>query len=279
MKNERVEMPSFYSIMTADVRYDKRLKPNEKIVYSEITALSNKYGYCTAGNAYFAELYEASKATVSRWISHLEECGYIKVKIIYAEDGRTIKQRRIYLASAYVEKEEIQEPIDEKINTSTSEEYPDPIDKKVNTPMTKKSIGYCQKSHDPIDEKVKDNNTSNNITSINNTNINSSSIYTRSNIYTNMSDKEKAVIDCYCLFVKNQSGVDDLGDVAKAIRTYGWEKVLYTLVILRDERKTKVSSFKYVESMLTDSGGYDDFVVQYVANRELKDLRKLRMEA
>lgn len=277
MKNERQEMPSFYSIIPADVRYDKRLKPNEKILYSEITALSNKYGYCTAGNAYFADLYEVSKATVSRWISHLEECDYIVTELIYGEDGKTVKGRKIYMAEAYKNIEK--DPIDEKIKTSISEECPDPIDKKINTPMTKKSIGYCQKSQDPIDEKVKDNNTSNNITSINNTSINSSSIYTRSNIYTNMSDKEKAVIDCYCLFVKNQSGVDDLGDVAKAIRAYGWEKVLYTLVILRDERKTKVSSFKYVESMLKDSGGYDDFVVNYVANREFNELRKLRMEA
>lgn len=277
MKETRQEMPSFYSIMPADVRYDKRLKPNEKIMYSEITALSNKYGYCTAGNAYFSDLYEVSKATVSRWISHLEECGYIVTELVYGEDGKTIKGRKIYMADAYKSAEN--EPIDEKINSPKDEEGHDPIDKKVNTPMTKKSIGYCQKGHDPIDKKVKDNNTSNNITSINNTSINSGSIYTKSNIYTNMSDTDKAVLDCYCLFIKNQSGVDDRKDVLEAIKIYGWDKVLYTLVILRDERKTKVSSFKYVESMLKDSASYDDFVVNYIAHRELKELRKLRMEA
>ena len=53
------EKPSYYSIITADVRYDERLKPNEKLLYSEITALSNKYGYCTATNSYFSKLYRA----------------------------------------------------------------------------------------------------------------------------------------------------------------------------------------------------------------------------
>ncbi|MGE9832701.1 conserved phage C-terminal domain-containing protein, partial [Ligilactobacillus salivarius] len=39
------EKPGYYSILTANVRYDKRLKANEKLLFSEITALSNKYGY------------------------------------------------------------------------------------------------------------------------------------------------------------------------------------------------------------------------------------------
>lgn len=250
---DKREMPNYYSIMPADVRYDKRLKANEKIIYSEITALSNKYGYCTAGNAYFAELYESSKATVSRWISHLEDCGYIKVKIVYEEDGKTIKQRRIYLANAYVEEEET-----------------NPIDNNDNTLLTKTSRGYVQKSQDPIDEKVKDNNTSNNITSINNTRLNSSSIYTNTSLYTSLSDKDKSVINYYCQFVRNNSSVDDLDLVIKALGKHGWEKVLYTLAIIKDERKHKVSSFNYVNQMLRDVDSYDDFVVGYIANRELR---------
>ena len=42
------EQPSFYSILPTVVRYDTRLTDSEKIFFSEITALSNKYGYCTA---------------------------------------------------------------------------------------------------------------------------------------------------------------------------------------------------------------------------------------
>ena len=88
------EKPSYYSIITADVRYDERLKPNEKLLYSEITALSNKYGYCTATNSYFSKLYRADKSTVSRWVSHLEKCGYVQVE--QTRNGKQIVQRKIY---------------------------------------------------------------------------------------------------------------------------------------------------------------------------------------
>ena len=56
MNDEQFERPSYYSIIPATVRYDKRLKAYERLMFSEITALSNKYGYCTAPNSYFASL-------------------------------------------------------------------------------------------------------------------------------------------------------------------------------------------------------------------------------
>jgi len=40
------ENPNYYSILPANVRYDKKLTPFEKILYSEIVALTNKDGYC-----------------------------------------------------------------------------------------------------------------------------------------------------------------------------------------------------------------------------------------
>lgn len=127
------EKPSYYSIITADVRYDERLKPNEKLLYSEITVLSNKYGYCTATNSYFSKLYRADKSTVSRWVSHLEKCGYVQVE--QTRNGKRIVQRKIY---------------------------------PVATPLlTKKSIPYAQKDQYPIDKKVKGNITRVNTTSMN----------------------------------------------------------------------------------------------------------------
>lgn len=92
------EKPNYYSILTANVRYDKRLKKHAdcKVLYSEITALSNKYGYCKASNKYFAELYDRPITRISKWINLLKELGYLKVEMIYKENSKEIQERRLY---------------------------------------------------------------------------------------------------------------------------------------------------------------------------------------
>ena len=85
--------PNYYAILTAEVRYDKRLSSSEKLFFAEVTALSNKTGKCWASNKYFAELYDVSKSTVSGWARHLCECGYIDMD--YQYDGKQIKKRFI----------------------------------------------------------------------------------------------------------------------------------------------------------------------------------------
>lgn len=133
------DQPSYYSIITANVRYDNRLTDSEKLLFAEITSLSNKYGYCTASNGYFAKLYEVTKVTVSRRIANLKECGYLHVEII--RNGNEIKQRKLYPLTEMIR------PINTNDNT--------PINNSVNT---------------PIITNVKENNTSINNTSNNNIN-------------------------------------------------------------------------------------------------------------
>ena len=136
-----MEHPSYYSILTADVRYDKRLKPNEKLLFSEITALSNKRGYCNASNNYFAQLYDVTTVTASNWVNHLKDRGYIDVEMIY--DGKQIKERRIFVNS-------------------------NPIKENFNTPKEKVEDPIKNNFKEGIKEKFKDNNTSINNTSNNN---------------------------------------------------------------------------------------------------------------
>ncbi|HAR6333578.1 TPA: DnaD domain protein [Staphylococcus pseudintermedius] len=135
------EQPNYYSIIPANVRYDKELKPMEIIMYGEITALANKHGYAYASNSYFAGLYQVHKKTVSNWINHLKEKGYIKTVVTRNED-MSVKDRKIYITPPYEMK--------------NGEGYPQ-----------KNGEGYPQKDSHPIHKKTEENNTSINITSIN----------------------------------------------------------------------------------------------------------------
>ena len=90
------EQPNYYAIIPATVRYDNNLKSAEKLLYGEITALANKNGYCYAKNKYFAYLYNVTAVSVSRWISHLQELGYIETEII-RNKNKEIVSRNIYI--------------------------------------------------------------------------------------------------------------------------------------------------------------------------------------
>ena len=108
------ETPSYYAVIPADVRYDNRLRANEKLMYGEITCLSNKLGYCYSTNSYFAGLYDVTPQAVSKWISNLEACGYIKTE--YIREGKEIVERRIYMLST--KDCEVSTKVDERINKS-----------------------------------------------------------------------------------------------------------------------------------------------------------------
>ena len=80
--NRTIE-PSYYAVIPATVRYDKRLIPNAKLLYAEITSLCNKEGFCWATNRYFSELYNVRIETISIWINQLIKYCYLESKMIY----------------------------------------------------------------------------------------------------------------------------------------------------------------------------------------------------
>ena len=88
--------PSYYANITADVRYNKELTPNAKLLFAEITALTNKYGYCFASNNYFASLYEVTPQAISKWVKQLEKFDFINIE--YIRDGKEIKERHIFIS-------------------------------------------------------------------------------------------------------------------------------------------------------------------------------------
>lgn len=91
------EMSTFFAILTADVRYSEKINANEKLLYAEITALTNRYGYCWASNDYFAKAFKCSPQAISKWIKNLKDNGFISCEYIYKDNSKEISKRVIKL--------------------------------------------------------------------------------------------------------------------------------------------------------------------------------------
>lgn len=143
----------YYAILPANVRYDKSLTPNAKLLYAEITALTNDKGFCWATNGYFAELYSVSKQSISAWISNLKEKGYINITYKREKETSKVEKRLIYLTT----------PHQENLN---------PPSRNLEPPIKKSLIPPSRKLDGPHQENLKENNTFNNTF---NNNINCSS--------------------------------------------------------------------------------------------------------
>lgn len=141
---------SYYAIIPANVRYDKDLSANAKLLYGEITALCNEKGYCWATNAYFADLYCVDRSTINRWLQQLVKKRYINSLLIYKEGSKEVQERHLSIANT-------------------------PICKNADTPMQKCDEGIGKNADTPMRKNADTplcKNARDNITLINNTNIN-----------------------------------------------------------------------------------------------------------
>ena len=150
------ERPNYYAIIPADVRYDENLKLGEKMMYGEITALSNKVGVCYASNNYFAKLYKVSPQAISKWINALEKQNYITIS--YQKEGKMIVRRDIKMVSTCVDtinhslggyQQEIKENNTSINNTSKKEIYKERFKK----PTLEEVVAYCKERNNTVDAK------------------------------------------------------------------------------------------------------------------------------
>ena len=213
------EHPSYYSVTPATVRYDHRLKPNEKLLFGEITALSNVKGYCYSTNKYFSKLYEVTVQTVSEWINHLKELGYLKVEMI--KDGKAIKERHLYPV--------VDAPIQENLNRGYS---------------GKAEGGIQENLNRGIREKPKENNTS-----INTTSKNNSSSTTRDSLDNSTKDIESRqnAFELYQITVGILTPTQ-YPIMSEYIRKLSDDVVKFAINIMTDQ--TSTPNFSYLNTIL-----------------------------
>ena len=92
MDQNQAQKPAYWAVLPAVVRYDPELPPSAKILYAEISALTDQRGFCFASNEYFQRLYGMSDRTVQRILKTLQERGLIRIQDGNGGAGR----RKIY---------------------------------------------------------------------------------------------------------------------------------------------------------------------------------------
>tara|TARA_Y100001963_G_scaffold24656_1_gene33293 strand:+ start:485 stop:1090 length:606 start_codon:yes stop_codon:yes gene_type:complete len=114
-----MQKPNYYAVIPAEVRYSKKLTPNAKLLYAEITALCNMNGRCTANTNYFCKLYEVSRISIQKWLKTLEVNGYIKRVNIYKQGSKEILTRVITLVNI-PSKEKLTDNNNTKVSNNTN---------------------------------------------------------------------------------------------------------------------------------------------------------------
>lgn len=115
------QQKAYYAIIPANVRYDKDLAPNAKLLYGEITALCNEKGYCWASNQYFAELYGVSVLSVKRWVNSLVTKGYVYRTLTYKPNSKEVDKRILSIDSGIkIDTTSVQKCYDPSIKNDTS---------------------------------------------------------------------------------------------------------------------------------------------------------------
>lgn len=90
------DRPSYWAVLPAKVRYDEDLRPNAKLLYAEITALSNAHGYCWISNERLGGWFGLSPKTIGSLIQQLQARGYLTVELL-RDEKQAITGRRIWI--------------------------------------------------------------------------------------------------------------------------------------------------------------------------------------
>jgi len=94
---------SYYCVIPWKLLTDKTIPSTAKLLYGEISALTNKEGYCWASNEHFGKTFGLEpNTTISKLINTLKNTNYIYVEI----DKEKGNKRKIWLQPPIIKKDD-----------------------------------------------------------------------------------------------------------------------------------------------------------------------------
>ena len=83
-------LPSYYTILPACIRLNPKIIPGAKLLWSDISVLSLKKGYCYSTNDFFARIYGVKIRTVNSWVRNLKQLELVNITHIKMNDGKKV---------------------------------------------------------------------------------------------------------------------------------------------------------------------------------------------
>lgn len=90
----------FYGIIPTYVRHNKKIQPNAKVLYAEITATLDNNGACSKRNAYFSKILDVTATTISNLLKNLRDQN--AVAIIHEHEEETQQFKKRYIIPTYL---------------------------------------------------------------------------------------------------------------------------------------------------------------------------------
>jgi DNA-binding transcriptional ArsR family regulator len=87
----------FYCVIPIYILQNPNISAEAKILYGELSALVNKYGYCYATNEYLAKRLGKSASTIQYALRQLKKGKLIRIEVEKNKDGT---RRKIWLTIA-----------------------------------------------------------------------------------------------------------------------------------------------------------------------------------
>lgn len=142
--------PSYFAIIPANVRYNKNIEPNAKLLYGELTSLCQVEGFCWANNSYFAKLYDVDSRTIGRWLKSLVDEGFIQIE---HSGNNFCSDRKIYLfQNNFTEDKNVLPPMTKMSNRSIYRKQQEEVvcadsSAVADSPLEKKPVFSVEKSN------------------------------------------------------------------------------------------------------------------------------------
>lgn len=87
---DNIPLPTYYTILPACIRLNPRIIPGARLLWSDISVLSLKNGYCYSTNDFFARIYGVNIRTINLWIRNLKQLELVTITHFKTGDGNKV---------------------------------------------------------------------------------------------------------------------------------------------------------------------------------------------